>query len=125
MSLITDMVVMCAIAEGDAMLRVNRWCAENDRRYDDGQQFAGLIRPAFTAVDTENAGGAKVFCSQVWAMAGNYFPVGELVKAWPRFGWRCPAGVVLMVSSELDDEVVVRVYRADGKHLDSVAPAGW
>lgn len=98
MSVITDMVIF-STHDDDAMERVNAWCAEHDHRQ---QQFVRL--------DTDAAGGYKVFTDDVWAMSGNYFPHEDLVDALPSFGWRYPENVVLIVDYEHDD--AVRVYRA-------------
>lgn len=112
------MVIVTVFDEADAMLRLNEWCAEHDERYDDGQTFAGLIRPAFGEVDTQDSGGAKVLGSRIWAMCGNYFPHWDLIVALPTFRWSCPAGVVLTVSTMLDDEPQIGVYRADGDRIE-------
>lgn len=107
MSVITDLVIFSTHDE-DAMDRVNAWCVEHDHRQ---HQFAKL--------DTDAAGGGKVFTDDVWAMAGNYFPHEDLVEALPSFGWRYPQNVVLIVDHEHDDEV--RVYRVKNTPPDPTA----
>ncbi len=104
MSVITDMVIFTTFDEADAMGRLNEWHADGDD-----------TRCWFTRLDTDAAGGPKVFTSGVWAMAGNYFPHRELIEAFPTFGWRSPAEVVLVVGYELADETYV--VRGDGKAL--------
>jgi hypothetical protein len=101
MSMVTDMVLIASIGEGEGIARMNAWCSASDHRK---QQFARL--------DTDAAGGTKWFNNEIWAMAGNYFASEDLVVALPSFGWRDPHNVILVVESEHDD--VVRVYRADG-----------
>jgi hypothetical protein len=89
MSSITRMVIYAASSEDEAMARLNAWCAEHDSR---GQQFGRL--------DEDTAGGYKVFTSQVWAMAGNYFAHEDLVEVFGSFGWRYPRRAVLIVDDE-------------------------
>lgn len=109
MSLMTDMIVFAAIGDDDAIERLNAWCATNDGR---GQQFRPL--------DTDAAGGAKVFCNLVWAMCGNYFPVEKLVEAFPSFGWRLPDYAVLIIDHEGDGQT--RTVRAVE---EKPQPVGW
>lgn len=109
MSSITDMVVFTGIDESEAMARLNAWCAENG----EGQQFCQL--------DTGGAGGRKVFCSPVWAMAGNYFPHDQLAAVFSSFGWRWPQGVVLLLDYAHDDDV--RVVRAAPERDSPLWPA--
>lgn len=99
MSLMTDMVVFAAVGDGEAIARLNAWCTARDAG---AQQFKPL--------DTAAAGGNKVFCSNVWAMCGNYFPVQQFVEAFPTFGWQYPEDAVLLIDHEHDDQV--RVIRA-------------
>jgi hypothetical protein len=107
---ITDMVIFMDPEDRDAMARLNEWCAaEDDMR---GQQFQPL--------NADEAGGSKVFCSAVWAMAGNHFPAELLAAALPSFGWRSPTSVTLLVSSE--DQLETQIHRADGKSITDPLP---
>jgi hypothetical protein len=99
MSSITDMIIFTSLPEHAAMGRLNAWCAEHDARQ---QQFQLL--------DGDQAGGAKVFTCDVWAMAGNYFPHRDLREAFPSFGWIYPESVILIVDDEHSD--VSQVQRA-------------
>ncbi len=93
MSSITDMVIFAGAMDDEAMARLNAWCAERDTER--GQQFRKL--------DVDAAGGVKVFTSDVWAMAGNYFPYEDLVEALPTFGWMYPEDIVLLVDDDNGD----------------------
>jgi hypothetical protein len=99
MSRITDMVIFTSLDESEAMARLNAWCAQDGRP--GVQQFERL--------NTEAAGGRKVFSSDVWAMAGNYFVWERLAEALPTFDWAWPDEVVLIVNSE--HGTAVQVYR--------------
>lgn len=98
MSVITDMVLFTESHEDEAVARLNAWCSENDYS---NQEFSRL--------DTDAAGGRKVFTSQVWAMAGNHFRHEQLIEVLPSFGWRYPHHVVLIVNYEHED--CARVHR--------------
>lgn len=76
MSVVTDMLLL-SLEELDslAVRRLNEWCKKNAA----GQTFK--------QIDTKGAGGCKVFTTNVYACAGNYFPWRELLKALPSFGW--------------------------------------
>jgi hypothetical protein len=113
MSLISDMVIVTSTHEDEAMARLNAWCAANETRYDDDpQQFQRLTMPAFLKLDTDDAGGAKVFSGQVWAMSGNYVHWQRLAVALPTLGWRLPQSVVLIVDAEDSDAPGLEVFRA-------------
>jgi len=99
MSSITYMVIFMGLYESEAMTRLNAWCAQNDPGV---QQFEPL--------DTDAAGGRKVFTASVWAMAGNYFDWERLAEALPTFGWNWPNEVVLIVDDEHGN--AVQVFRA-------------
>lgn len=91
MSSITRMVIYTAY-DDEAMGRLNAWCAERDER-----------RQQFEPLNMDAAGGFKVFTSQVWAMAGNYFPHEDLIDAFPSFDWRYPQAAVLIVDDSHTD----------------------
>lgn len=98
MSHLTDMVIIASPIDDEAMARLNAWCATEDPR---GQQFERL--------NTDAAGGTKIFTGTVWAMCGNHFPFQRLAEALPTFGWNIPGGVVLVVDVEgYGDALVVR-----------------
>lgn len=97
MSMINDMVIYTRSFETDAMLEVNRACKEIDSVR--GQQFE--------RISVTGAGGTKVFCSYIWAMAGNYFPFEELAARFNFFNWNDPEGVVLLINSERTREVTI------------------
>lgn len=99
MSSITRMVIVAAFGEVEAMARLNAWCVEHDDRE---QQFERL--------DTDAAGGTKVFTSQVWAMAGNYFAAEQLEDVFGSFGWHYPYDAVLLISDKHSEGT--RVVRA-------------
>lgn len=99
MSSRTDMVVITGGYEDEAIAKLNAWCAANDHRE---QQFEQL--------NTDAAGGSKVFTKQVWAMAGNYFPYEKLGAAFPGFGWRYPDDAIMIVNDEHGDRS--EIYRA-------------
>lgn len=113
MSVITDLLLVTSLDERDAVERVNAWCRDNDSR-----------KQEFAPVGTDEAGGNKVFCAHVWAMAGNYFRHEALAEVLPSFGWRNPAGVVLLVDYEHNDGRM-QVYRADGQRIEDDATGGW
>jgi hypothetical protein len=92
-------MVIYACDDDEAMARLNAWCVEHDDRE---QQFERL--------DTDAAGGTKVFTSQVWAMAGNYFPAEQLEDAFGSFGWLYPYDAVLLINDVHSDGT--RVVRA-------------
>lgn len=99
MSYITKMVIYTAYDDA-AMARLNKWCAEHDERE---QQFERL--------DMDAAGGTKVFTSQVWAMAGNYFAAEALAEVFPTFGWLYPEVAVLIIDDEHSD--AAQIVRAN------------
>lgn len=107
MSSITEMVIVTAFGEEEAMARLNAWCVEHDTER----------HQTFERLNTEAAGGFKVFTSNVWAMAGNYFPWFDLAKALPDFAWLSPEDVVLVVRYHGGDET--SVIRADGRRIDA------
>ena len=96
MSLITDMV-LTTWHDDEAVARLNAWCAEHDTQRQ--QQFAKL--------NTDAAGGLKVFTGDIWAMAGNYFPWWELTQVFGSFGWYNPEKAVLIVEPEGEDGVLI------------------
>ncbi len=100
MSTITDMVLFTEGYDDEAVARLNAWCADDDTERQ--QQFQRL--------DTDAAGGSKVFTSQVWAMAGNYVRYEVLGELLPTFGWKYPHHTVLVVNYQHDE--CARVYRA-------------
>jgi len=71
-----------------AVAKLNSWCDEHA----DGQRFE--------PIDMHGAGGHKVFTDAVFACAGNYFPVHELLKAFETFGWQLAERVVLVVRED-------------------------
>lgn len=97
MSSITDIIITCSVSENEAIEDIHRWCRDHNRC--DDQQFGRL--------DTKPAGGNKVFTTQVWAMAGNYFPWRELSEAFPKFRWNLPELAVMVMAHESDLVVVV------------------
>lgn len=113
MSVITDLLLVTSLDERDAVERVNAWCRDNDPRQ---QEFLPL--------DTDEAGGNKVFCAHVWAMAGNYVRHEALAEVLPTFGWRHPAGVMLLIQHEHHDGEVL-AFRADGGRIASSWAGGW
>lgn len=104
MSLITDMLLLTNETPGSKPIKaLNAWCEEHA----DGQTFKPVN------VEKE-AGGLKVFCTRVYACAGNYFPWQKLLEALPTFGWDSYAAetTVLILQHE-DHERWVAVH-ADG-----------
>lgn len=101
MSVVVDMVLFLGAGddEAEAVGRLNAWCAEHGR----GQQFANLPGSA--------AGGFKGFASEVWAMAGNYFPWQDLVAALASFEWYDPDSVVLLVNASEYDYDHTLIFR--------------
>lgn len=100
MSVIVDLVVLHDGSEDKAMAQLNAWCAENDT----------ARQQQFERIGTDEAGGNKVFCSEVWAMAGNHFPHYLLSEAFPSFGWLRPEKALLVINHEMSD--VSEVVRA-------------
>jgi hypothetical protein len=105
-------VLIADEADGDAIDRLNAWCLVADAGRE--QRFGSL--------DTEAAGGTKVFTPKVLAMAGNYFRWRELAESLPSFGWRFPSAVALCVDAEdVDgyDHTGMHVYRIlNGKAVE-------
>ena len=78
MSLTCDMLLVTFEYSGltsPALEKFHAWCREH------------APRQGFLPLDTETAGGPKVFTETVLACAGNYFPWRELLEAMPSFGW--------------------------------------
>lgn len=74
MSHITDMVLLTNEGpESEIIKRLNAWC----REHGDNQ--------AFERITATNAGGRKVFCTNVYACAGNFFPWRDLLGAFRTF----------------------------------------
>jgi hypothetical protein len=80
MSLITEMVIYLPNSEDLAMSQLNRFSQEID----------SVRHQVFELIPTGNAGGSKLFTGDIWAMAGNYYPVEDLINKIPSFSWTYP-----------------------------------
>lgn len=78
MSSIVDMVILCpGTGAEDGLAALKAWCIEHAETGDFFKE----------APVHGHAGGRKVFCTRVFALAGNYFPWRELLDAFPTFPW--------------------------------------
>ena len=59
-------------------------------------------------LDTEAAGGTKVFCSAIYAAAFNYVSPSEVIAHLETVPWSEYATAVAVISPEEDEPVVVR-----------------
>jgi hypothetical protein len=79
MSHITDMLVLTGEEPDSKPIKaLNAWCEEHAN----GQVF-NLI----SEKQIEKAGGCKVFTTELYACAGNYFPWEKLIEVFHTFGW--------------------------------------
>jgi len=113
MSVITDLLIVTSADEAEAMARLNAWCHDNDSR-----------QQTFEPISTDAAGGTKVFCARVWAMAANHFDWRGLAEAFPTFGWRWPVGVMLIAQYEHND-LALEAWRGDGASIEDGYAVGW
>lgn len=112
MSAITDMLLLTSIDSADVdtdpnapILAMNTWC----RKHADGQEFKQIT------IARDATGGSKVFTTDVYACAGNYFPWEELIEALPSFGWDdYSAETTVLIVKNQDVERWIGVH-ADGR----------
>ena len=96
MSLVMEVVIIGASPKDVTLL--NAWMAENDTQRQ--QQFMRL--------DTERAGGTKLFCDGIWAASLNYPPDGMLEKLRDPITWGTNClGVKIAVKGEQHTEVMM------------------
>lgn len=87
MSVIIDVAIHCEW-EDAAMREVNKRLSEDDERQ---QQFRRL--------DSDQAGGTKVFCDEIWAGAFNHLLPETIRNAICEAQWRVPEHIIVVESS--------------------------
>lgn len=104
MSVITDMLLLTNEEPESKPLRaLHAWCEEHA----EGQRF--------NRIDIgKQGGGRKVFCTRVYACAGNYFPWRELLEALPTFGWDSYAAETSCLILQNEDHERWVAVHADG-----------
>ncbi len=114
MSHITDMLLLTnEEPKSKPILALNDWC----KRHASGQLFLKLEidKPASKPRRGLRSGGHKVFTTEVYVCAGNFFPWRELIKTLPLFGWdEYSAETTALI---VQDEAVERwiAVHADGR----------
>lgn len=106
MSHITDMLLLTNEEPGSVPVRaLNAWC----KQHADGQVFKRL------KIERNAPGGHKVFTTEVYACAGNFFPWEKLLEVLPSFGWDSHSAEITALI--LQDEAVERwiAVHADGR----------
>lgn len=51
-------------------------------------------------IDTENAGGTRLFTAALYALGSNYFPTDEIQKCLDAVRWTSPDNVVVICTTE-------------------------
>jgi hypothetical protein len=122
-SVITDMLLLTnEEPDSEPIVALNAWCA----KHANGQIFTHIAIDDHDAEAKKRAsGGGKVFCTNVYACAGNYFPWEKLVIALPSFGWDSYAAETTALI--LQDENVERwiAVHADGRRVERTRKETW